>query len=75
MVNCFRIIEIVQLQLQLHLQYFIVSSQYIYETLTISDISFIHSISDISFIHSILVHDAETIDRLCKLLKASGNLF
>ena len=31
-------------QLQLQLQYFIVSSQYIYETLTISDISFIQTL-------------------------------
>ena len=32
------------LQLQLQLQYFIVSIQYIYETLTISDISFIQTL-------------------------------
>ena len=31
-------------QLQLQLQYFIVSSQYIYETLTISNISFIQTL-------------------------------
>ena len=36
--------DVTCLQLQLQLQYFIVSSQYIYETLTISDISFIQTL-------------------------------